>query len=67
MTEKEKIQYIRKLDSEGAYARCETVPISILQKSLITPEEMLLIEFIRKNPGLESTALKLLKNHAKKI
>lgn len=67
MTEEEKINYILKLDGEGAYEQGETVPISVLQKSLITPEEMQLIDFIRKNPGLADEILKFLRRNVKKL
>lgn len=67
MTEEEKTKYILKLDGEGAYEQCEAVPITVLQKSLITPEEMKLIDFLRKNPGLAGTLLNYLRKKAKKI
>lgn len=67
MTEEEKIKYILKLESEGAYEQCEAVPIPILQKSLITPEEMLLIEFVRKNADSAGAVLNYLKKNAQRF
>lgn len=61
MTEEEKIQYVLKMNAEGAYERDEAVPINILEKSQIQFEERLIIDYIRRNPDELEKIMRILK------